>query len=111
MGLEVVRMAANEHYPGLMPTSYTEAMASEPRPFGTLDVMGLAVQVLANNKTLAINGEQIFSFLTSSSGVRSSALWFVAMALRRSPSTIWQTRFSSLTCPQTRNALSLQGDM
>ena len=69
--LEVVRMAVNEQYPSLMPTLYPGVMATEPRPFGTLDAMWLAFQALANNKTPAINGETFFSLPPSSSGVRS----------------------------------------
>ena len=49
--LEVVRMAVDEQYPSLMPTLYPGVMATEPRRFGTLDAMWLALQALANNKT------------------------------------------------------------
>ena len=72
IGLEVVRIALNEQYPSVMPTLYPGVMATEPRPFGTLDAMWSAFQVLTN-KTPAINGKKCFSLPTSSSGVRSSA--------------------------------------
>ena len=44
-----------------MPTLCPGAAATEPRPFGALDVMSLAYQTLKNNKTPAINGD-FFSF-------------------------------------------------
>lgn len=37
--LEVVPMAVNEQYPSLMPTLYPGVMATEPRPFGSLDAI------------------------------------------------------------------------
>ena len=58
--LEVVRMAVNEQYSSLMPTLYPGVMATEPRPFGSLDAMWLAFQTLANNETPTINGECIY---------------------------------------------------
>ena len=51
--LEVVRMAVNEQYPSLMPTLYPGVMATEPRPFGSLDAMWLAFQAFANNQGLS----------------------------------------------------------
>ena len=45
--LEVVRMAVNEQYPSLMPTFYPGVMATESKPFGTLEAMRLAFQALA----------------------------------------------------------------
>ena len=71
--LEVVRMAFNEQYPSLMSTPYPGVMATEPRPFGTLDAMWFAFQSLANNKTPSINGDLFCSLPASSSGARSSA--------------------------------------
>ena len=71
--LEVVRMAVNECYPSLMPTLYPGVMATEPRPFGTLDAMWLVWHALTNNETPAINGGKEKSIPVSSSGVRSSA--------------------------------------
>ena len=61
--LEVVRMTVNEQYPNLMSTLYPGVMATEPRPFSTLDAIWLAFQALANNKTPAINSENSFSCL------------------------------------------------
>ena len=58
--LEVVRMAVNEQYLGLMPTLYPEVFATVSRPFVTLDAVWLACQTLANNKTPAINVENCF---------------------------------------------------
>ena len=78
--LEVVRMAFNEQYPSLMSTPYPGVMATEPRPFGTVDAMWLAfsllkiirhafrycgrhvvgLQSLANNKTPVIKGVFFF---------------------------------------------------
>ena len=57
--LEVNRIAVNDQYPSLMPTLYPGIMASETRPFGTLDAMWLALQALESNKTPAINGENL----------------------------------------------------
>ena len=51
--VKVVRMAVDEQYPSLMPTLYPGVMATEPRPFGTLDAMWLAFQSLANNFWIA----------------------------------------------------------
>ena len=59
--LEVVRMVVNEQYPNLMPTLYPGGMATEVRPFGTLNAMCLVFLSLANIKTPAINGD-FFSF-------------------------------------------------
>ena len=44
--MEVVRIAVNEQCPTWMPTLYPGVMATELRPFGTLDVMRLAFQPL-----------------------------------------------------------------
>ena len=43
---EVVRMAAHEQYPSLMPTPYPEGSATVSRPFGILDAMLLVFQTL-----------------------------------------------------------------
>ena len=71
--LEVVRMAVNEQFPTLMPTLYPGLMATDPKPYASLDKMWKAFGDLSNNKTPAINGEICFSLPVSSSGVRSSA--------------------------------------
>ena len=73
--LEVVGMAVNEQFPSLMPTLYPGSMATDPKPYASLDKMWKAFSDLpvSNNKTPAINGEQKQSLPVSSSGVRSSA--------------------------------------
>ena len=60
MVLEVVRIAVNDQYPRLMSTLYPRVMTTDPRPFGTLNVMCLAFQSLVKNKTPAINGDFVF---------------------------------------------------
>ncbi|CAN0571839.1 unnamed protein product, partial [Laminaria digitata] len=40
--LEVVRLSVNEQFPSLMPTLYTGNLATEKKPFGSLDAMRLA---------------------------------------------------------------------
>ena len=72
---EVVRMAVNEQFPSLMPTSYPGLMATGPKPYALLDEMWKAFGDLSHtgNKTSAINGEKHFALPVSSSGVRSSA--------------------------------------
>ena len=37
--LEAVRRAVNEQFPSLTPTSYPGSMATEPRPYASLDKM------------------------------------------------------------------------
>ena len=37
--LEVVRMAVNEQFPTLMPTLYPGSMATDPKPYASLDKM------------------------------------------------------------------------
>ena len=71
--LEVVRMAVNEQFPTLMPTVYPGSMATDPKPYASLDKMWKAFNDLARNKTSAVNGGKIFSLPVSSSGARSSA--------------------------------------
>lgn len=55
--LKVVRMAVNEQNPSVIPTLYRGILATEPRPIGTLDVIWLSFQNLANDKAPAISGE------------------------------------------------------
>ena len=56
--LEVVRMAVNEQFPTLMPTLYPGSLATDPRPYASLDEMWKAFADLAHNKTPAVNGEK-----------------------------------------------------
>ena len=71
--LEVVRMAVNEQFPSLMPTLYPGPMATGPKPYASLDEMWKAFSDISNNKTPAINGENVYSLPVPWSGVRSSA--------------------------------------
>ena len=71
--LEVVRMAVNEQFPSLMPTSYPGSMATGPKPYASLDEMWKAFGDLSNYKTPAINGEKTIYLPGSLSGVQSSA--------------------------------------
>ena len=48
-------------------------MATDPKPYASLDKMWKAFNDLARNKTSAVNGGKIFSLPVSSSGARSSA--------------------------------------
>ena len=66
-------MAVNEQFPSLMPTLYSGPMATDPRPYASLDKMWKAFGDSSNNKTPAVNGDNLFSLPVSSSGVRSSA--------------------------------------
>ena len=66
-------MAVNEQFPSLMPTLYPGPMATGPRPYASLDEMWKAFSDISNNKTPAINGENIFSLPVPWSGVRSTA--------------------------------------
>ena len=66
-------MAVNEQFPTLMPTLYPGSIATDPKPYASLDKMWKAFSDLANNKTAAVNGENISSLPVSSSGARSSA--------------------------------------
>ena len=65
-------MAVNEQFPSLMPTLYPGSMATDPKPYASLDKMWKAFGDLPNNKTPAVHGEILFSLPVSSSGVRSS---------------------------------------
>ena len=58
--LEVVRMAVNEQFPSLMSTSYPGSMATDPKPYASLDKMWKAFGNLANNKTPAVNCDNFF---------------------------------------------------
>ena len=60
--LEVVRMAVNEQFPSLMPTLYHDSMATDPKPYASSDKIWKAFGDLSNNKTPAINGENVFFF-------------------------------------------------
>ena len=71
--LEVVRMAVSEQFPSLMPALHPCSMATDPKPYASLDKMWKAFGDLANNKTPAVNGDIFFSLPASSSGARSSA--------------------------------------
>ena len=66
-------MAVNEQFPSLMPTLYPGSMATDPKPYASLDKMWKACGDLTSNKTPAVNGDNCFSLPVSSSGVRSSA--------------------------------------
>ena len=58
--LEVVRMAVNEQFPSLMPILYPGSMATDPKPYATLDKMWNAFGDVSNNKTHAVNGDNFF---------------------------------------------------
>ena len=45
--LELVRRGVMNHYPGLMPTLYPGELATVPTPFGSIDALWSAFQVLA----------------------------------------------------------------
>ena len=70
--LDVVRMAVNERLPALMPRLSPGSMATDPKPYATLDKMRKAFKTLAHNRTPAVNGENLFSLPVVSSGARSS---------------------------------------
>ena len=59
--LEVVRMAVNEQFPTLMPTLYPGSLATDPKPYASLDKMRKAFSELAHNKTPAVNVDFFFS--------------------------------------------------
>ena len=71
--LEVVRMAANEQFPSMMPAFYPGSMATDPTSYASMDNMWTAFGDLPNNRTPGVNGYCFFSLPVSSSGVRSSA--------------------------------------
>ena len=70
MVLEVVRMAVNKQFPSLMPTLYPGSMATDPKPYASLNKMWKAFGDISNNRTPAVNGDSLFSLPVSSSGVR-----------------------------------------
>ena len=51
-------MTVNEQFPSLMPTLYPGSMATDPKPYASLDEMWKAFGAISNNKTPAINGEK-----------------------------------------------------
>ena len=71
--LEVVRMAVSEQFPTMMASLYPGSMATDPKPYASLDKMWKAFSEFAHNKTPAINGAKYFSRPVSSSGARTSA--------------------------------------
>ena len=58
--LKVVRMVVNEQFPSLMPTLHPGSMATDPKPYASLDKMWKAFDDLSNNKTTAVNGDNFF---------------------------------------------------
>ena len=56
--LEVVRMAVNEQFPTLMPTLYPGSMATDPKPYASLDKMWKAFGDMENNKKPAVKGKK-----------------------------------------------------
>ena len=63
--LEVVRMAMNEQFLTLMPTLYPGSMATDPKPYVSLDAMWLdamwkAFNDLAYKKTPAVSRDIFF---------------------------------------------------
>ena len=71
--LEVFRMAVNEQFLSSVPSLYPGSMATDPKPYASLEKMWKAFGDLANNKTPAISSINVLSLPVSSSGVRSSA--------------------------------------
>ena len=71
--LDVVRMAVSEQVPTLMPRLSPGSMATDPKPYATLDKMWKAFRNFVHNKTPAVNGENRFSLPASSSGARPCA--------------------------------------
>ena len=55
--LEVVQMAVKEQFPTLMPTLYPGSVATDPKPYASLDAMWKAFSDLAHNKTPTVNGD------------------------------------------------------
>ena len=66
-------MAVNEQFTSLTPTLYPGSMATDPKPYASLDKMCKAFGDLAKIETLAVNGDNFFYMPVSSSGVRASA--------------------------------------
>ena len=64
--LEVVRMAMNEQFPTLMPTLYPGSMATDPKPYASLDAMWKAFNDLAYKKTPAVSRDIFFCLLYTS---------------------------------------------
>ena len=50
----------NEQFPALMPTLYPGSMATDPKPYMSLDKIWKAFGDLANNRTPAVNGAKHF---------------------------------------------------
>ena len=61
MVLEVVRVAANEQFPALLPALYPGSKTMDPRPYASLDAMWRAFSDYAHNETPAVNDETFFS--------------------------------------------------
>ena len=53
-------MAVNEQFLTLMPTLYPGSMATDPKPYASLDAMWKALSDLAYKMTPAVNGENNF---------------------------------------------------
>ena len=69
-------MAMNKLFPTLMPALYPGYMATDPKPYASLDAMWKTCSDLAHNRTPAVNGENIYIHIYMpgfSSGARSSA--------------------------------------
>ena len=76
--LEVVRMGLNEQFPSWMPALYPGSIATDPKPYASLDKIWRAFVDLPKNETPAVNGNNLFCLPVSSSEVRSSdpsGLW------------------------------------
>ena len=65
MVVEIVRGVTSSQHPSLMPTLYLGRLMTVPQPFATVADMWSAFEVLATNKTPAINGR---GFHVTSSG-------------------------------------------
>ena len=71
--LKVVRMEVNEQFPSSIPALYPCSMATDPKPYASLNKMWKALIELSNKKTPAVNGDNVSSFPVSLSRVRPSA--------------------------------------
>lgn len=58
MVIEVARGVVSRQYPSLMPTLYPGRLMTTPDPFRTVEEMWAAFEVLATNKTPAVNGSR-----------------------------------------------------
>ena len=58
MVIEIVRGVVSRQYPSLMPTLYPGRLMTIPEPFHTVSEMWAAFEVLATNKTPAVNGSR-----------------------------------------------------